>query len=84
MENAVNHPSHYQGKYECIDEMRAMFGDDAVRWFCVCNIYKYRKRADLKNGEEDLAKADWYMDYLVKMRRECEPLFAAKDEDTRH
>lgn len=60
-----------------------MFGDDAVKWFCVCNIYKYKKRANLKNGEEDLAKADWYVDYLVKMRRESEPSFAFKNEDTR-
>lgn len=37
----VNHPFHYQGKYECIDEMVALFGVDAVRHFCMCNVYKY-------------------------------------------
>ena len=37
----VNHPFHYQGKYECIDEMIALFGVDAVRHFCMCNVYKY-------------------------------------------
>lgn len=36
----VNHPVHYQGKYECIDEMIALFGMDAVRHFCMCNVYK--------------------------------------------
>lgn len=36
----VNHPFHYQGKYECIDEMIALFGVDAVRHFCMCNVYK--------------------------------------------
>lgn len=63
----VNHPTHYQGKHECIDEMIAMFGVEAVKGFCKCNVYKYRYRADKKNGEEDLKKAEWYMDYLMKL-----------------
>lgn len=62
---AVNHPTHYQGKYECIDEMRALFGDEAVKHFCMCNAYKYRFRANRKNGEEDIKKAEWYMEYLM-------------------
>ena len=63
----VNHPSHYQGKHECIDEMIAMFGVEAVKSFCKCNVYKYRYRADKKNGQEDLDKADWYMDKLMEL-----------------
>ena len=63
----VNHPQHYQGKHECIDEMIAMFGVEAVKGFCKCNVYKYRYRAGRKNGEEDLKKAEWYMDYLMKL-----------------
>lgn len=63
----VNHPAHYQGKHECIDEMIALFGVDAVRAFCMCNVYKYRFRAAQKNGAEDLAKADWYMDKLMEL-----------------
>ena len=63
----VNHPNHYQGKHECIDEMIAMFGVEAVKGFCKCNVYKYRYRAGRKNGEEDLKKAEWYMDYLMKL-----------------
>lgn len=65
----VNHPSHYQGKHECIDEMRALFGDEAVKAFCRCNIWKYTYRADSKNGAEDHKKAEWYMDYLMKMEK---------------
>lgn len=65
--NNVNHPAHYQGKHECIDEMIALFGVDAVRCFCMCNVYKYRFRAAQKNGAEDLAKADWYMDKLMEL-----------------
>jgi hypothetical protein len=33
----------------------------------MCNIYKYRFRAEQKNGAEDLAKADWYMDKLMEL-----------------
>lgn len=66
MEN-VNHPAHYQGKHECIDEMIALFGVEAVKGFCKCNIHKYRYRAKAKNGQEDLDKADWYMDKLIEL-----------------
>ena len=63
----VNHPEHYQGKHECIEVMRAMFGDEAVKAFCRCNSFKYRFRADKKNGDEDIRKAEWYEEYLMKM-----------------
>lgn len=63
----VNHPAHYQGKHECIDEMIALFGVEAVKHFCMCNVYKYRFRAANKNGQEDLDKADWYMDKLLEL-----------------
>lgn len=68
----VNHPNHYnQGKRETIEEMRLMFGDQAVADFCRLSAYKYMRRADYKGKkEEDLAKAEWYMDYLDKMERE--------------
>lgn len=64
---AVNHPAHYQGKYECIDEMIALFGVEWVKGFCACNVYKYRYRADRKNGAEDIAKAEWYMQKLMEL-----------------
>lgn len=64
---AVNHPAHYQGKHECIDEMISLFGVEAVKAFCRCNVYKYRFRAARKNGAEDIAKADWYMDKLMEL-----------------
>lgn len=68
-DDAVNHPKHYQGKHECIEIMRAMFGDEAVKSFCRCNSFKYRFRADAKNKAEDIKKAEWYEDYLIKMER---------------
>ena len=63
----VNHPDHYQGKHECLDEMIALFGLEAVKHFCMCNVYKYRVRAARKNGAEDLNKADNYMEILMKL-----------------
>lgn len=65
--DSVNHPSHYQGKNECIDVMVAMFGAEAVKHFCMCNAYKYRYRADKKNGEEDIKKAEWYETKLIEL-----------------
>lgn len=59
----VNHPSHYKkNAYETIDEMRIIFGDEAVILYCKINAWKYKSRAPYKGKmEEDLAKADWYM-----------------------
>ena len=58
----VNHPSHYckEGRKECIEEMLDLFGIDEVKSFCKLNVYKYKYRHDLKGGQEDLKKAEWY------------------------
>lgn len=66
----VVHPKHYQGKNECIDVMRAMFGDEAVKGFCKCSAFKYRFRAGRKAGESaetDIQKAEWFESYLIEM-----------------
>lgn len=66
--NNIDHPLHYcHGGMECIDEMLTVFGGEAVKHFCLLNVWKYRKRALYKNGEEDLKKADWYMKKLVEL-----------------
>ena len=68
----VNGPAHYHGT-ECIENMRKLFGDEAVRWFCICNAYKYRFRDGSKPGvaaEQDEEKARWYENYAVKMMGE--------------
>ena len=62
----VNHPSHYtQGKVECIDAIESattnLTGIVAV---CVANVIKYVWRFALKNGAEDLDKADFYLQKL--------------------
>ena len=61
-----NHPVHYNsGKYECIDVMRDVFGEEAVDNFCLLNAFKYIWRAGRKNGKEDIQKAIWYLTQLV-------------------
>lgn len=60
--NPVSKPEHYTNtKVECIDAMIDVYGVEAVKSFCLCNAFKYHWRAKDKNGEEDLQKADWYM-----------------------
>lgn len=67
----VDHPSHYnQGGMECIDEMIEIFGAEAVKNFCLCNVWKYRKRALYKNKEEDMAKSDWYMQKYIELNKQ--------------
>jgi hypothetical protein len=78
MQNTVNtdkiNPDHYKSESgrECIDELRLMFGDEQVKAFCRCNSYKYRFRAGRKQNESaetDLAKAEWYMNYIEKLEK---------------
>ena len=59
-------PSHYkQGGIECIEAIKAALGEgfpDYLRG----NVMKYLWRYDKKNGVEDLKKARWYLDRLIK------------------
>lgn len=65
----VNSPVHYnrEDAMECINEMVAVFGVEAVKSFCLCNVWKYRYRAADKNGVEDLRKSDWYMKKYIEL-----------------
>lgn len=63
--SAVDHPSHYAGeKYECIEVMREVFGDEATKHFCLLNAFKYLWRCGKKHKtpDEDIAKAVWYLE----------------------
>jgi hypothetical protein len=68
----VNHPSHYQSyikglNIEAIDCMRAAFGDEAVKGFCICNALKYIYRCYSKNGNEDIKKSQWYLNKFLEL-----------------
>lgn len=74
MDNNVNHPAYYNSmNYECIDVMRDVFGDDAVKTWIKLNLFKYSWRADHKNGDEDIAKIAWYASYYDKMNKQTPP-----------
>lgn len=64
--DAVNHPKHYTNHpsgIECIQVTRHMS-------FNLGNAIKYIWRADLKNGIEDLRKAEWYIkDEIAKREK---------------
>lgn len=82
MTDAVLQPEHYiQGSHECIDEIKAMLSPEEFKGFLKGNVIKYRYRANLKNGKEDLAKADNYAFYLINGRFKTEAdLNDRKDE----
>ncbi len=67
-EDIVNHPSHYEsGKFECIDVMVEALGVDNVKGFCLCNAFKYIYRHRRKNGDEDIKKAQWYLNKYLEL-----------------
>lgn len=65
----VEHPKHYNTfTVECIEMMRKIYGDEAVKTFCELNAFKYKIRAGEKgSAEEDLKKANWYLEYKNKL-----------------
>ena len=82
MTDNVNHPKHYtQGGVECIDALAAatinLQGLDAV---CTANAIKYLWRWGQKNGVEDLKKARWYIDILVKENEVVEDKTQAEEK----
>ncbi len=61
-------PHHYafdEGVIECIDYIESHCFD-----FIEGNIIKYVTRYQHKNGTEDLKKARWYLDRLIKRSEE--------------
>lgn len=70
--DAVQHPSHYtQGKVECIEALEsATAGLSGIEAVCTANAIKYLWRQKRKNGIEDLEKAKFYIDYLIKWYEE--------------
>lgn len=68
MTDVVNKPEHYTyGKYECIDVIKEVTKNiSGVQAFCLGNCLKYIWRWQHKNGIEDLKKARWYLDKVIK------------------
>ena len=68
MTDNVNHPAHYTaGAIECIDALAsATEGLQGIGAVCTANAIKYLWRWKRKNGVEDLQKAIWYTERLIK------------------
>ena len=70
----VSHPKHYtQGGIECIDALKAAtVGKRGIEAVCVANVIKYLWRYEEKNGIEDVRKAKWYIERLLKELEESQ------------
>ena len=73
--NNVHSPAHYnQGQTECIDAIEAMLSVEEYIGYLRGNSMKYRWRFRYKNGFEDLSKAQWYEQRLVKFMEDHDVL----------
>src|SRR5699024_7391817 len=71
--DAVNHPSHYNyGDIEVIDfiEQVTQQYEDGFDAYIVGNALKYLARSPHKNGLEDVKKAVWYLNRLIKRKED--------------
>jgi len=63
----VNNPTHYgTGNIECIEYIEDFLKREEFIGYLRGNIAKYMHRWRYKNGLEDLHKARWYLDKLIK------------------
>ena len=64
----VNNPSQYnKAGIECLDAIAAAT-DNGYEYYLQGNIIKYLWRYRYKNGIEDLKKAQFYLDRLIKAK----------------
>lgn len=70
----VTHPKHYNtGKIEVIRIIEDQLTDEEYRGYIKGQVLKYITRERTKNGLEDLQKAAWYLNRLIKkMEREVQ------------
>jgi len=78
-------PNYYKrGEFETIDVIldvtQHLDGDEA---YLIGNVIKYVSRYDEKNGIEDLEKAKWYLNKLIKLLKEKGKLNDNSDLPTR-
>lgn len=63
----VVHPKHYNtGKIEVIRIIEDQLTDEEYRGYIKGQVLKYITRERHKNGLEDLKKAAWYLNRLIK------------------
>lgn len=68
VKDSIN-PQHYKNGskgIETIDTIIESLGEKGFVNYCVGNIIKYVSRYEYKNGLEDLRKAKWYSEIIIK------------------
>ena len=86
MHDPVNSPAHYAdsfGGIQCIDAIETSMSTEEFKGFLKGNVQKYVWRYSQKNGAEDLKKAKWYLERLIKLREFEEAVERATEETTR-
>lgn len=86
MHNPVTNPAHYAdsfGGIQCIDAIETSMSTEEFKGFLKGNVQKYVWRYSQKNGAEDLKKAKWYLERLIKLREFEEAMAKATEETTR-
>ena len=70
-EDKIN-PNHYTySKYQAIDIIEDLSSElNGFDGFCIGNVIKYIWRFKHKNGCEDLEKAKWYLEKVIKKYKE--------------
>lgn len=68
----IDNPTHYQSidaelNIDAITCMRAAFGKDDVKSFCLCNAMKYVFRSSSKGQNVDIGKAIWYLNKFLEL-----------------
>tara|TARA_B100000131_G_C17978807_1_gene557706 strand:+ start:223 stop:483 length:261 start_codon:yes stop_codon:yes gene_type:complete len=81
MTDYVNSPPHYNaGNIECIDAIQQSMQPDAFFGYLKGNIQKYVWRYEMKKGVQDLEKAQWYLNKLIKVLKEEEMVSEQRTE----
>ena len=69
--DAVQKPSHYADKQiEVIEYISDTLTSEQFEGYCIGNVLKYVSRYTKKNGVEDLKKAVWYLNRVIKFKED--------------
>ena len=84
MTDYVNSPPHYNaGNIECIDAIQQSMQPDAFFGYLKGNIQKYVWRYEMKKGVQDLEKAQWYLNKLIKVLKAEEMVSEQRTEPSK-
>ena len=71
-------PNNKSGNKECIDAIEESMTAEAFKGYLKGNIQKYMWRYESKKGLQDVLKAQWYLNRLVKTLEKEETLEDAR------